>query len=359
LSRIRLTYVVGEMFPFGGLQRHVEELIEYFSKLDNVDCSLICSEKVSGSGVKEYLSEKYPNLNLTIVKTIGWNSIRLFSPMDFMLIVRAFRMSDIVHLHDIRFLLFTLIFSRTNGKRLLSSHGFIFHNGFSVVKKVIFFIYVALINNFFSLCICISRSDLKIAECYRMGNAVLRENWTKKVFREALFKENKIIYFGRLEESKGVRELCSESFVSRLRNESIELVVVGTGALSEFVDSQSKLLGFTYLGYVSHRELDLLLRRYRYAIFPSTREGFGLTILEALSADMICFLRRESNYPEIFPSGPLHFFSFDDFDDMLRKINTAFSRCEVSDFLKGYSFDSACDWYANLYGVSSPSRIIK
>lgn len=352
MKKLRLTYVVGDLFPFGGLQRHVFDLIEYFSELESVDCTLVCSEKYFSVNTKEFLASKFPNLNVVILKTVGWNSVRLFSLSDLFRVIKIFRKSDIVHLHDLRFLLFSLIFSGTAALRIISSHGFFFHNGFSKLKIKIFKFYSFLINRYLRYCVCVSRSDFNIANSFGLENALLRENWTKKKYKHFHCKDEKMLYFGRLEDSKGVRQICTEAFVRTLADMGIELVVVGTGSLSKFVEWKSKKLGFTYLGFVSDGELDNLMSCCRYAVFPSAREGFGLTVLEALSSNMQCFLRLDSNYPEIFPSGPFNFFTFDNLDDFTFKLNMRYSDQEIEVFLSDFSFESSVEWFFNLYGLT-------
>lgn len=84
------------------------------------------------------------------------------------------------------------------------------------------------------------------------------------------------LFVGRLEEVKGVREVCQV-----FENLEKELKVVGTGSLEEELRNR---FSHEFLGYVPEQKLKELYSGCSYLVCPSRKEGFGLVWAEALAS---------------------------------------------------------------------------
>jgi glycosyltransferase involved in cell wall biosynthesis len=97
-----------------------------------------------------------------------------------------------------------------------------------------------------------------------------------------------ILFIGRLERAKGVRELI-EAF-ARVRSDlaSTRLVVAGEGPERSWIERRAAELGLDgslrLTGAVDHAEVSRLLGDASLLCAPSHGEPFGMTILEAMAA---------------------------------------------------------------------------
>ena len=95
----------------------------------------------------------------------------------------------------------------------------------------------------------------------------------------------RIVYVGRLEAYKRIDVLLE--VVARLapRLPDVELAVVGRGAARRDLERRARELGVadrvTFTGFVDDPERDRLLAGARVCACASTKEGWGLTVIEA------------------------------------------------------------------------------
>lgn len=95
----------------------------------------------------------------------------------------------------------------------------------------------------------------------------------------------RIVYVGRLEAYKRIDVLLE--VVARLapRLPDVELAVVGRGAARAALERRARELGVeervTFTGFVDDAERDRLLAGARVCACPSSKEGWGLTVIEA------------------------------------------------------------------------------
>lgn len=107
---------------------------------------------------------------------------------------------------------------------------------------------------------------------------------SKPDVKKRLGWENKfvVLYVGRLIEEKGIRELIQSA---SLWSEGIELLIIGSGVLEEYVLEQSKRFkNVKFLGKINQDALPSYYRGADCLIVPSTsEEGFGRVIIESLA----------------------------------------------------------------------------
>jgi len=93
-----------------------------------------------------------------------------------------------------------------------------------------------------------------------------------------LDKENYIIYAGRLEKAKGVETLINyfQKFYSK--NKNLKLYLIGEGPLKNKV---LNLEGIVYKGLVSEEEKNILIRKAKALVHPSSFESLSIVLIEA------------------------------------------------------------------------------
>lgn len=109
-------------------------------------------------------------------------------------------------------------------------------------------------------------------------------------------------YIGNVERRKGIDALLRAYELYRAEGGRKELKIAGgikDEYLKERLEEMKSVEGFSYLGYVSDDEKKELFRNCDTFVFPSRGEGFGIPILEAMSAGKPVIASRLSVFEEI------------------------------------------------------------
>lgn len=118
-------------------------------------------------------------------------------------------------------------------------------------------------------------------------------------------KEEAVPYFyyiGNVERRKGIDILLKAYELYRAEGGQKGLKIAGglkDECLKEQLEQMKSVEGFSYLGYVSDDEKRELFRHCDTFVFPSRGEGFGIPILEAMSAGKPVIASRLSVFEEI------------------------------------------------------------
>lgn len=93
------------------------------------------------------------------------------------------------------------------------------------------------------------------------------------------------LYVGRLKKYKGIHLILKAMALLRAEGMECRLVVLGTGDYEEKLKRRSSALGLdgavSFEGFVPQERKLYWLRRAWAAVFPSEKEGWGLTVIEA------------------------------------------------------------------------------
>lgn len=93
------------------------------------------------------------------------------------------------------------------------------------------------------------------------------------------------VYVGRLKRYKGVRLLVEAFARARKTRPDMRLLVAGTGDARLELEQRSRALGqgdaVQFLGFIPESEKLMLLRTAWANVFPSVKEGWGITVIEA------------------------------------------------------------------------------
>jgi glycosyltransferase involved in cell wall biosynthesis len=93
------------------------------------------------------------------------------------------------------------------------------------------------------------------------------------------------LYVGRLKRYKGISFAIRALALARARRPDLSLDIAGTGDYRRELERLTATLGLTeavrFRGFVSEQEKIELLRRSWANVFPSPKEGWGITVVEA------------------------------------------------------------------------------
>ena len=94
-----------------------------------------------------------------------------------------------------------------------------------------------------------------------------------------------VIYLGRLKKYKNVDHLIQAMAIVREEVPGARLVIVGTGDRRRALEALTRSMGMDdavrFTGFVSEEEKLRLLTRAEVAAYPSSKEGWGITVIEA------------------------------------------------------------------------------
>ncbi|MXW06149.1 MAG: glycosyltransferase family 4 protein [Gemmatimonadetes bacterium] len=94
-----------------------------------------------------------------------------------------------------------------------------------------------------------------------------------------------VIYLGRLKKYKNVDHLIQAMAIVREEVPDARLVIVGTGDRRRALEALTRSTGLDdavrFTGFVSEEEKLRLLTRAEVAAYPSSKEGWGITVIEA------------------------------------------------------------------------------
>ncbi len=98
-------------------------------------------------------------------------------------------------------------------------------------------------------------------------------------------RQQRVAYLGRLEPYKNVDVMLRAMARLADRFPSAEILVIGRGSARARLEALTQELGLAgrtvFTGFVSDKERDALLAEARVCVCPSTKEGWGLTVIEA------------------------------------------------------------------------------
>ncbi len=99
------------------------------------------------------------------------------------------------------------------------------------------------------------------------------------------FEQPTVVYLGRLKKYKSVQHLIAAMPMLRRRIPNARLMIVGGGDYADALRAQTARLGLIdaveFTGYVALERKIEILRRAHISVYPSPKEGWGITNIEA------------------------------------------------------------------------------
>ncbi|MGL5963981.1 MAG: glycosyltransferase family 4 protein [Fusobacteriaceae bacterium] len=147
-----------------------------------------------------------------------------------------------------------------------------------------------------------------------------------------LKKDNKIVYFGRLEKEKGVDEIIINFSKFLKKNQKFQLDIVGSGKeesdLKQIVKKLKIEENVSFLGKLNGENLQLQVSKSKISIANSScYETFGLTPLESIIQNTIPIVRNSGATKEILDQvlNGLVFSNLDELPIYLEKVNSEYT----------------------------------
>jgi len=145
---------------------------------------------------------------------------------------------------------------------------------------------------------------------------------TRNFLAEHQINEPYLLYVGRLEKKKNIRNLLEAFLAVSAENKNLKLVLVGAPGYGyeEFGELIARYPNrLIHLPHLTQREISYLYSRALSFIFPSWYEGFGLPILEAMACGCPVLASSTSSIPEVAGEAAFYF-KPDDKTDMANAI---------------------------------------
>ncbi len=175
-------------------------------------------------------------------------------------------------------------------------------------------------------------------------------------------RENLLLYVGSLIERKGVIYLLSAMERVKARFPAVQLLIVGEGhlrgELEEFVQQHHLQDVVHFLGTQSQADVSRLMRQAKVFILPSTEEGQGAVLVEAMASGTPCAGSKVGGIPGVITPETGLLFEPADSDALFQSIaylieNESFwqtaSQHARARAVSHYSWDQLAESIINLY----------
>jgi alpha-1,3-mannosyltransferase len=305
----------------GGIENYVEELSNQLkSKGYGVT---IC---VVNNFYKPKI-DKINGIDIYYIKTSGKYPFIFFKNLKEILNIDDF---DIIHIHDPHLAGISFHFFLNNYRipKVLSTHGGIFHNKNNLFIKNLYWHTVArlLIKQYKKV---ISISPLDYEHFKKITNNLkIIENGinTNKFQCEKIKPVNKtFIYFGRWSTNKGILQLIEVFKILFGLDKDIRLTLVGDSddfhiknSIKSFAESYPT--NVRIFPFLEEKKLCENLCKHQFFITATNYEGFGISILEAISSGRIGIINDIPPLNKIFNSDEVFFVNFKNRDETIKKI---------------------------------------
>ncbi|MHB1610563.1 MAG: glycosyltransferase family 4 protein [Sulfobacillus sp.] len=208
---------------------------------------------------------------------------------------------DVVHLNGIDGFLELVHWFNTQSRIpvVLQSHGLIFHTTRLLRLKNAYWRHLFTKRAQSLTVVASSKSDAnKLAEV-GVASTVIPNPVSLVGFPENPDRPIDLLYLGRMAEHKGLPQVLAVFLKMQEKWPHIQMVFAG-----EDWDGTLKALlplpkGVTWLGQVTEQKKRWLLQSAKIALFPSRAEGFGITVIEAMSAGSVVVANDIEVYGEI------------------------------------------------------------
>jgi len=275
-------------------------------------------------------------------------------------IIEKIRNYDLLCIHGIGFFSDLLILTKFIHRKpiMVITHGGIFHTrNFSLIKKVYFNFFQRFILRFADKVLAVSESDKNIFSKIIPRNKIelIENGFDFKKFYNPNKKRisNKFIFFGRFSKNKRIDNLIK--VFSELKKGSIDfnLLIVGNDFdnLEKNLKDQIKKLNLNenvkIKSKVSDKELKKMLDKSTYFVSASEFEGYGISVLEAMSNGLVPIVNAIAPFRTILNKEYGYLVNFSDPVESARKIKEIMKSKSLhlqykSEKAKKYSFSK--DW---------------
>lgn len=303
IGKLKVLHVVRQYAPaIGGLESYVQSMVRH-QKAMGYECEVLTLNKVFHGGQGELPPlETIDGIRVKRVKFHGRR--RFFFPM-----VSPFYFSrfDVVHVHntDMFYDYLALVAMVTKTPFFATTHGGFFHTqDFSLIKKVYFNIITRFSSLFYKTIFAISQNDYDTFKPLNK-NIVLQPNAIEPLGEE-IFAGNDFLYIGRLAEHKNVDQAITV-FAQLKKQKGIagKFHVIGPewdvtiASLKAVASAKGVSDDVVFHGAATPAQMRDIARSCGYFVSGSSFEGFGMSMLEAMSVGLVPLVHNNKSFEEL------------------------------------------------------------
>jgi len=294
--KYRVVHVVRQFSPaIGGLENFVKSLAKEQID-DGLDVEVVTLNRIFHQKEQTLLNESEIIEGIKVTRTPYKGSYKYpFAPS----VLKEITTADIVHVHAVDFFADFLSLTKFIHKKplVLSTHGGFFHTtDASFIKKLFFNLITRFtIKNYKAVVAC-SESDWWTFDKIRKKKLFLVENGVDiQKFASSVIKvpNKRLVFIGRFSKNKRIDQLII--FFSKLVaiDGQYQLLIIGKDWDNTLEQINSLIQKFdisdhvTVLCNLDDREIKTYLDNASFIVSASEYEGFGLSIIEGMSAGLI------------------------------------------------------------------------
>ncbi|MGB2222471.1 MAG: WecB/TagA/CpsF family glycosyltransferase [Neptunomonas phycophila] len=374
---MRILHIVRQYSPaVGGLEGFVKSLVAE-QRQQGLDVEVLTLNRVFHT---DALLPDYEIIDGVPVTRIGFKgSYKYPLAFDVRKKIKGF---DIVHVHAVDFFIDFLSFIRTSKKQklILSTHGGFFHTQYASTLKTIFFNTVTRFTlKRVDLVLACSNNDFNVfSKIVPKEKLVLIENGvdTTKFGQSApVNAEKNFVFIGRFSNNKRVDLLVELFFKLVKKDPSYQLKIIGKDwdgnetKIRAQIEKHGIESNVAVLTGLSDEAIQSSIESSSFIISASEYEGFGLTLIEGMSAGLIPIASKIPSFEKIISQsgqGALIDFGSVDanaFDEQVSSLikNYGLDRPAIIEFSHRYSWSSVSltftQWYKRL--IPEAYRVIQ
>jgi alpha-1,3-mannosyltransferase len=304
---MRILHVVRQFHPgVGGLESYVRNMAEQQKKLGH-ECAILTLNKIFHGG-KGALAPHEVVDGLPVYRVPFLGRRRFFLPA----VPRSFlKRYDVIHVHNTDgFFDAISLMSRKAGKPIFATtHGGFFHTKtFSAIKRLYFHFITRKLGKNYRAIFAISQHDYDTFKGVN-DNLILKPNAIMPA-GNFIAAGDDFVYLGRLAKHKNVEAVIRTFALLKTRHgKTGKLHIIGPewdvprSDLSSLAKSSGAGDDVIFHGFIAADKMSDVLRDCGWFISASSFEGFGMSMLEAMSVGLIPFVQPNESFLELIAAG--------------------------------------------------------
>ncbi|NET71556.1 MAG: glycosyltransferase family 4 protein [Sphaerospermopsis sp. SIO1G2] len=303
---MNILHIVRQFAPaIGGLESYVRDLCYYQQQLGHQADVLTLNQLFHG--MSHGALPAHEVIEGTTIHRIGYvGHRRYFLPF---LRPSFLRRYDVLHVHNTDMFYDTLALLKSLVRRPLvaTTHGGFFHTGtLGTLKRCYFHSITRMASKAYAHLFAISQNDYDtFATICPATQLSLQPNAIRPISDQIAAGED-FIYIGRIAQHKHVERLIDTfALLKQQHHVSGRLHIVGPAwdvsleALQARIDSHHISEHVVLHGAVNQDQLAPIAHQCRYFLSASTFEGFGMSMIEAMSVGLIPFVQPNASFTEL------------------------------------------------------------
>ena len=304
---MRILHVVRQFHPgVGGLESYVKNMAEQQRKLGH-ECAILTLNKIFHGGKGALASHEVVE-GLPVYRVPFLGKRRFFLPA----VSRSFlRHHDIIHVHntDGFFDAISLMSGKVGRPIFATTHGGFFHTKtLSAFKKIYFRFITSRLGKNYRAIFAISQNDYDTFKGVN-DNLILKPNAIVPA-GDFIAAGDDFVYLGRLAKHKNVDAVIKTFALLKTKHgKAGRLHIIGPewdvrqSDLSLLAKSCGVEDDVVFHGFIASEHMANVLRGCGWFISASSFEGFGMSMLEAMSVGLIPFVQPNESFLELIAAG--------------------------------------------------------